>query len=105
MKKTEFSGEIGEEDMQELSDDDGEGEDDDNNNEVNEGGEARRKTASFNDEARRAKKIAKLIENANKLRWNKRLIYPVSEPSDEVVVSVFDAENDNVIGTIKLPLS
>jgi len=105
VKKTEFSGEIGEEDMQKLSDDDGEGEDDDNNNEVNEGGEARRKPASLNDEARRAKKIAKLIENANKLRWNKRLIYPVSEPSDEVVVSVFDAENDNVIGTIKLPLS
>ena len=87
--------------MQKLSDDDGEGED----NEVNEGGEARQKPASLNDEARRAKKIAKLIENANKLRWNKRLIYPVSEPSDEVVVSVFDAENDNVIGTIKLPLS
>ena len=46
-----------------------------------------------------------MIENANKIRWNKRLIYPVSEPSDEVIVSVFDAENDDVIGTIKLPLS
>ena len=46
-----------------------------------------------------------MIENANKIQWNKRLIYPVTEPSDEIVVSVFDAENDDVIGTIKLPLS
>ena len=56
-------------------------------------------------EKRRANKIAQLIEAANKIQWNKRLIYPVSEPSDEVIVSVFNAENDQVIGTIKLPLS
>ena len=105
VKKTEFSGELGDEDMQKVSEDD----DDDGvdaGGDEGEDGEARPpKPKALNDDARRAKKIAKMIENANKIRWNKRLIYPVSEPSDEVIVSVFDAENDDVIGTIKLPLS
>jgi len=105
VKKTEFSGELGDEDMQKVSEDD----DDDGvdaGGDEGEDGEARPpKPKTPNDDARRAKKIAKMIENANKIRWNKRLIYPVSEPSDEVIVSVFDAENDDVIGTIKLPLS
>ena len=78
VKKTEFSGELGDEDMQKVSEDD----DDDGvdaGGDEGEDGEARTlKPKTLNDDARRAKKIAKMIENANKIRWNKRLIYPVS---------------------------
>ena len=108
VKKTEFNGELADEDMHTLSEDEEEEKEEERVGGLGGGkdGEvAKVPNPPLNDEARRAKKIAKMIENANKIQWNKRLIYPVTEPSDEIVVSVFDAENDDVIGTIKLPLS
>ena len=108
VKKTEFNGELADEDMHTLSDEEEEEKEEERVGGLGGGkdGEvAKVANPPLNDEARRAKKIAKMIENANKIQWNKRLIYPVTEPSDEIVVSVFDAENDDVIGTIKLPLS